>query len=141
MSIPNNGLGRPKGSINLATRELKDFWHLFFTSQEYRESAKQRILEGSAPHLENYLFNRIYGKPKESVDMRIGPLEEDFSILSTMELMERAASLMRDLREAHEMEIELQAYSELHPELRNGHSPLTIEAKPQDARSDDVEGA
>jgi len=103
------GPGRPKGSINLATRELKEFWNLFFCSSEYRESAKRRILSGSAPHLESYLLARIYGKPKEEIDLHIGRLEEDLSHLSSEELAQRAEDIARSLREAQELEAALPA--------------------------------
>ena len=39
LSKPNRG-GRPPGALNHATRELKEFWHLFFTSAEYREKVR-----------------------------------------------------------------------------------------------------
>jgi hypothetical protein len=107
--IPNNGRGRPKGAINRASRELKEFWHSFFTSEEYRERLKKRMLEGSAPHLESYLFNRIYGKPKEAMalDLRVGRLEDDLSHLSTEELVLHAMELVKGLRELEEEEREL----------------------------------
>ena len=98
---PNNG--RPLGASNTITRELKTFWHRFFTSEEYREKAKQRILAGTAPHLESYLFNRIYGKPKEYIELSVGQAE-DLSLLSMEELAQRADILLSQLRDARELE-------------------------------------
>lgn len=63
------GAGRPKGVPNKATREIKAFWHAFFRSKPYRETAKNRMLAGRAPHLESYLLALVYGKPKETVEV------------------------------------------------------------------------
>ena len=106
MSITAYGLpvGRPPGAINIASRELKEFWHNFFSSAEYRTKAKQRILDGSAPHLESYLLNRIYGKPKEHVELSVTAAQEDLSMLSTEELTQRAENLLKQLGEMKELE-------------------------------------
>ncbi len=57
--------GRPKGQPNVACRELKAFWHQFFESKDYQKNATKRVKDGKAPHLEAYLFAKIYGKPTE----------------------------------------------------------------------------
>jgi len=62
------GPGRPKGLPNKATREFKQWAELFFRSREYREKAERRLLEGRAPQLEVYMFQMLYGKPKEQVE-------------------------------------------------------------------------
>lgn len=100
---PNNGLGRPKGASNIATREFKQFWSLWFHSDEYLNSAKHRILAGQADHLETYLLALVYGKPKETIDLRVGQIDEDLSELSLEELTGRAAELTRLLCEAKEV--------------------------------------
>src|SRR5688500_14214829 len=110
MPTPNQGLGRPKGALNHATRELKEFWHRFFTSVEYRESAKKRILDGSSPHLEKYLLERLYGKPKETVDLRVGvPDDEDLSTLSAEVLLRRFDEARQQLLEAAAVEAAIPA--------------------------------
>jgi hypothetical protein len=90
--------GRPKGALNAVTRELKECWHSFFSSPEYQESAKRRILSGSAPHLETYLFNRIYGKPTEHIAMTVNSAV-DLSAMTDAELADRAEALAVMLRE------------------------------------------
>ena len=100
---PNNGRGRPPGATNLVNREFKDCWHLFLTSQEYRDSAKKRILEGSAPHLESYLLNRIYGRPKEMLEVSVS-VQDDLSTLSVEQLALRAEELLRQLQDATDLE-------------------------------------
>ena len=61
--------GRPKGSKNKATPEIKIFWREFFESEAYRENAKFRMIQGKAPHLESYLLMLVFGKPRESIDL------------------------------------------------------------------------
>ena len=63
------GPGRPKGSENKATKELKEFWGKWFKSKEYQVNAQQRILDGKAPHLEGYLMSKIHGKPTEHIEV------------------------------------------------------------------------
>jgi len=108
---PLAGPGRPKGAINIATRELKEMLQQFFSSEEYRQSIKARIIAGTAPTCEIYLLQLLYGKPKESVDLRVGPLEgeEDLSTLSTAELVERLEGQLRQLREVQELEAAIPA--------------------------------
>jgi hypothetical protein len=62
------GPGRPKGAKNKATIEAKGFYQRFLESKEYRESAKRRILDGSAPHLETMAHHYAYGKPVDKVE-------------------------------------------------------------------------
>ncbi|HLG58251.1 MAG TPA: hypothetical protein VI485_23100 [Vicinamibacterales bacterium] len=63
------------------------------------------MLAGTATHLEAYLLAKVYGKPKEEIDLKIGPLDEpeDLSSLSLFELHQRAEDITRRLREAHEL--------------------------------------
>lgn len=44
---------------------MREFWELFLQSAEYRASATQRVLKGTAPHLENFWQAKIHGKPIE----------------------------------------------------------------------------
>jgi hypothetical protein len=63
------GGGRPKGAPNKATREIKEFGEQFFTSKEYRDSLRKRVLAGKAQAVEIHLMNLTYGKPKEQVEV------------------------------------------------------------------------
>lgn len=104
------GGGRPKGSLNRATREIKEFWHGYFSSPEYREEAKKRILSGSAPTLELYLLGLVYGKPREQVDVNVSQsTDDDLSTLSIGQLEERAAQLVNQLAEAKALEAAIPA--------------------------------
>lgn len=108
--VPNHGRGRPKGALNHATRELKEFWHEFFVSEAYRVRAQQRMLAGDAPHLESYLMQLIYGKPRESVDVNVThQVAEDFSALSTEQLAERVKRMSEQLTEMAALEAAIPA--------------------------------
>ena len=48
------GPGRPKGSKNKATREVKEWFADLFADPAWRESAKRRMIQGKAPHLESH---------------------------------------------------------------------------------------
>ena len=100
------GGGRPKGALNHATRELKQELQRFFTSPEYREH-EQRIIAGTAPTVEIYLLQMLYGKPKENMERPSLVASKSLSSLSTEELALRAADLMNQLREAQQLEDEL----------------------------------
>ncbi len=60
---PNGGKGgRPLGATNLVRRDAKRELHQFFSSQEYQESVKRRILAGTAPTIELYFLQLLYGQ-------------------------------------------------------------------------------
>jgi hypothetical protein len=64
-----NPSGRPKGMPNNATVEIKEFALTLTTRDpEWLESARQRMKDGKAPHLETYLLQMAYGKPKETIE-------------------------------------------------------------------------
>lgn len=64
--------GRPRGAPNKTTLEERDYWRLFFDSEDYRVNAKTRMLEGKAPHLEGFLLAKTYGKPTEHIALSDG---------------------------------------------------------------------
>jgi hypothetical protein len=110
---PNNGKGRPVGATNYVTRDLREYWHAFFGSEEWRATAKRRILNGTAPHLESYLLQRIYGKPTERIALTVEEPEEDLSKLSEEELLARAKQCYESLAEAQAISTALPAEYEL----------------------------
>jgi hypothetical protein len=70
--------------VSKITREMKEWASDLFRSQEWRESAKSRILEGKAPHLEAHIFQVLMPKTdKVSVSVEKTP---DLSQLSSEEL-------------------------------------------------------
>ncbi|UVT20111.1 MAG: hypothetical protein H8K03_20420 [Nitrospira sp.] len=61
--------GRQMGTPNRATVEFKEFWQEFFESEAYRESLKERVLEGKADHMERYAAELLYGRPRQEISM------------------------------------------------------------------------
>jgi len=62
-----NPNGRPKGAKDKQPRAIMEFLREVANSVEYQESAKARMLEGKAPHLEVYMLQKVNGKPTERV--------------------------------------------------------------------------
>jgi len=65
--------GRPKGRLNNATLEVRDFFRTFFESPRYRENLKKRILAGEANHMEILGHYYAFGKPKLTVEVSAPP--------------------------------------------------------------------
>jgi len=61
---PKTG-GRREGTPNRATAEFKGFWQQFLSSTEYRDSLKRRMLDGKADHMERYVAELLYGRPRQ----------------------------------------------------------------------------
>lgn len=55
--------GRPRGAGNKRTKEMREWAREFFNSEEWRRSAKARILKGKAPHLESHIIACEMPKP------------------------------------------------------------------------------
>lgn len=66
--LKRGGPGRPKGSLNKATLEIKDAARKLVEAPEYVMSLERRLTQGRAPHMETLLFHYAYGKPTETVD-------------------------------------------------------------------------
>jgi hypothetical protein len=124
------GGGRPKGAINIATRELKQELQLFFSGGEYRDSVKKRIIAGTAPTIELYFLQLLYGKPREHVELNVTTTQEDLSSLSTTELALRAESLLTQLREATELENVLPAEYRVDPATQGATQPEETSIRP-----------
>ena len=65
--VSGNPTGRPKGSGNKSTAEIKAFAEKVLTSQEWQANVYRRMLDGKAPHIETYLLQLYAGKPKDTV--------------------------------------------------------------------------
>ena len=59
--------GRPKGALNKATREIKDFCREQLEHPDYVAKAVSRVRAGKAPHLEILWYNHAYGKPRDVI--------------------------------------------------------------------------
>lgn len=70
--------GRQRGSKNKRTHEqLREVENLadFMFDDFWKAAAKQRIMEGTAPHLESFLLAHKYGKPTERHEIANAPGE------------------------------------------------------------------
>src|SRR5688500_8794421 len=105
------GGGRPKGSLNAKTLQIQAFCRSVCEDPEYRESVLKRARAGTLGPMEPVILAYAYGKPKESVDVRVGPLVEDLSQMSIEELTTRAAQLVAQLEEAKQLEEAISAES------------------------------
>lgn len=90
-----NPNGRPKGSANKATVEAKAAAAAIVDDPDYREALKQRIIKGTAPHMEPLLWAYAKGKPIERVEQG-GP--GAFAALSDDELRERLTEVLDKLK-------------------------------------------
>ena len=62
--------GRPKGTPNKVTAEVREVAQSIVEDPIYREVLKQRLLMGKlAPAMESMLWHYAYGKPKERVEL------------------------------------------------------------------------
>jgi hypothetical protein len=50
-------------------REAREWERRFLESEEYRESARRRVLAGKAPHLERLRHEHVYGKATDRVEL------------------------------------------------------------------------
>jgi hypothetical protein len=62
--------GRPKGCVSQETRDIRMFARLWTVGDpRWVRSARARMRKGTAPHLEKYLLEMGYGKPRETVEI------------------------------------------------------------------------
>ena len=61
--------GRPKGSLNRKTLAFEEFWAGKLESEEYRQNLWRRIAGGRASHMETFLATKIFGAPKQNLDL------------------------------------------------------------------------
>jgi hypothetical protein len=57
--------GRPTGSLNRTTMEVRELARRLIEDPKYQASLRRRMIAGKAPHMETLLFAYAYGKPVE----------------------------------------------------------------------------
>jgi len=57
--------GRPPGSLNRTTLEVREFARQLIEDPEYQAGLLGRMIAGKAPQMEMLLFHYAYGKPVE----------------------------------------------------------------------------
>src|SRR5690242_16832342 len=66
------GFGRQKGTPNKATAEMKEAVDRFLTDPDYQDNLMRRIEAGRADHIELYLWQWRYGRPKVVLEVSGG---------------------------------------------------------------------
>lgn len=61
--------GRPKGSLNKATIEVRELARRIVADPEYLENLATRVNSGQAAHMENLLWHYAHGKPTDKVEV------------------------------------------------------------------------
>ena len=89
--------------MNFRTRQIQSFCRSVCEDPLYRRSVLERARTGTLGAMEPVILAYAYGKPKETIELQVGPLEEDLSSLSIEELAQRAEDMTRQLREAKEL--------------------------------------
>jgi len=91
--------GRRKGTPNKVTAEAKAVCAAILDDPTYRTNLTARARAGTlAPAVEAMLWHYAFGKPRESLDVTVGPAG-DLSELSAEDLLHRADGLREQLRE------------------------------------------
>ena len=87
------GGGRPKGSINKATKAMKEFTRKLVESPTYRLKLKKQLEARTLePAIEQMLWHYAYGKPKETLDVSWNLEGLSDTELSQLEQLVRRAS-------------------------------------------------
>ena len=91
--------GRRKGTPNKVTAEARAICAAILDDPTYRTNLTARARAGTlAPAVEAMLWHYAFGKPRESLEVTVGPAG-DLSELSTEDLLHRVDGLREQLRE------------------------------------------
>lgn len=66
--------GRPKGTLNKATIEIKALAQQLLSDPDYLHALKWRLQHGEAGAVEPLLYHYGYGKPKETLEVQSAPV-------------------------------------------------------------------
>lgn len=94
----SGGPGRPAGVPNKATQEVKALCQRLVEDPVYQAGFVVRLNDGKlAPQLEALVWHYAYGKPKESVDVKVStanldnlPEEEQIKVAGALKLLHLA---------------------------------------------------
>lgn len=67
--------GRPKGVPNKITIHVRTMAAALVEDPAYRKALRERLLNGTAGHMETTLWHYAYGKPKETVALDTGSVD------------------------------------------------------------------
>jgi hypothetical protein len=60
--------GRKPGSVNRATKEIRDLAQRLLTDRAYQKALKERLIAGTAGRIEELLYLYAWGKPLERIE-------------------------------------------------------------------------
>lgn len=83
---PGPGPGRPKGSPNRATREVRALAQRLVLDPQYQAALWRRLCRGRAGPLEPLLWKYAFGEPRPREDAPRDPCAVDLSHYTTEEL-------------------------------------------------------
>ena len=70
IGLRRGGPGRPKGSPNKVTPEVRLAARAIVDDPSYRKGLKTRVETGKAPHMEPLLWHYAHGKPADTVELQ-----------------------------------------------------------------------
>ena len=95
------GPGRKKGVPNKATLELKAFTDSLLADPNYQKNVIARVMAGEADHIERFMWEHRFGKPKEQIEVS-GTVQHEYrerfnSVLADPELRDIALAFANRL--------------------------------------------
>ena len=122
-----NPNGRPRGTLNRVTVEVREVAHKLISSPHYVKTLMRRINAGEANHMEPILWYYAYGKPVERVESVDGNGNTVSPFLMLVQLVQAAGLTSRDgaerfLASAEQPVIEAEEPESTEPEPHDGHS-------------------
>jgi hypothetical protein len=66
--------GRPKGTPNKSTREVRQLAQELIGNEEYLKALRERLISGKSPELEKTLWVYAYGEPPKYAPSRLDDL-------------------------------------------------------------------
>jgi hypothetical protein len=70
-TIPRPGRGRPKGSPNVVTTEVRQLAQRLLSDPAYQNNLLERLRAGTLGSLEPVLWAYAFGRPKDHVELSV----------------------------------------------------------------------
>ena len=94
--VPTNPAGKPKGTLNRVTIEVREMSRKLISSPYYVKKLRQRINAGEANHMEPILWYYAYGKPVDRVEQVDGNGNTISPFLALVQIVQAAGLTSRD---------------------------------------------